>query len=149
MRTAELRRRSASEAAARLQGLRELAIDTIHNAIADGDKRTSRWLIDRMNFFDAAAAEDVAQADSAGAEMLENEHILDTVPTMAEVDAAADAVEAADSNFAVAANSAEVTALRNQWDKQETVASSNALSALRSAVTKSPSFPPPGVFADD
>ncbi|MBI1245167.1 MAG: hypothetical protein GC202_09185 [Alphaproteobacteria bacterium] len=149
-RTSELRRRKAAEMSARLEGLADQAVEVIHQAIADGDKRMACWLAMRLRLFDAPAAEEVALHDSAGAEQLESEDILDGEPAPVEVARARAHIAATDAEATRAEDAIPVTSLSDQGDKQATVTRRNALSALHYAATKSRAQPiPPGVFADD
>jgi len=148
-RTAELRRRKAAEIGARLIGLGEMAVDQIHQAIADGDRRVVCWLADRLRLFDVPFAEDIAAVDSQGAEQLEGEEIAQIDPVPAEIEAARTGIATVEAEVAAAESSVQVTSLADQGDKQATVSRGNALSALRYAVTKSRVYPPSGVFADD
>jgi hypothetical protein len=149
-RTSELRRRKAAESVARLEGLADQAVEIIHAAIANGDKRMACWLADRLRLFDAPPAEAVAEIDSAGAEQLECEEIADEAPAPAEIARACGHVAATEAEATRAAASIRVTSLADQGDKQATGTRRNALSALHYAATKSRAHPlPPGVFADD
>ncbi len=148
-RTSELRRRETSEAAVRLQGLRAMAIETIHQAIADGNKRMSCWLVERLGLFRTPALEEMAGDGEAGADQLDSETILDMADTVHDVARATRILDSAEQDVSYATTRAEVTSPSDQGDKQVTVTCRNALFPPEAIVTRNGTWPPPGVFADD
>jgi hypothetical protein len=147
-RSGELRRRDRAEIGARLLGLRAMMIETIHQAIADGDKQMTRWLADRLGLHKFEALEAVASLDEPGVEQLDAEAILDHVPTPVEIENAARTMAAAEADVAVAAEAVAVTHEELQGDKPATVSLRNALSRAEVVVTRNAVWPPPGVFAE-
>jgi len=152
-RTSELRRRETTEAAVRLHGLRAMAIETIHQAIADGNKRMSCWLVERLGLFRTPSLEEMAGDGDAGADQLDSETILDMAETVQDVAQdvarATRILDAAEQDVSYATARAEVTSLPDQGDKQVTVTCRNALFPPEAIVTRNGTWPPPGVFADD
>jgi len=146
-RTRELRRRDRAEYGARLLGLRGMMVDTIHQAIADGDKQMTRWLADRIGLHRFELLEAAAAEADAGGEQLDAECLLDRAALQAEAPQAEKVVAAAEAD-AVAATVA-VTTHELQGDKCFTVAYRNALSRRDAVATRNAVYPRPGVFADD
>lgn len=147
-RSSELRRRDRAEIGARLLGLRGMVIETIHQAIADGDKQMTRWLADRLGLHRFEALETIAAADEPGVEQLDAEAVLDCAPTQADVARAALIEAEADKDVTVAAASVAVTPDEHQGLKAVTVALGNALSRGEVTVTRNGVWPPPGVFLE-
>ena len=123
----ELRRRETTEAAVRLQGLRAMAIETIHQAIADGNKRMSCWLVERLGLFRAPSLEEMAGDGEAGADQLDSETILDMADTVHDVARATRILDSAEQDVSYATARAEVTSPSDQGDKQVTVTCRNLM----------------------
>ena len=141
-RVAELRRRDRAETGARLLGLREMVVDTIHQAIADGDKRMTRWLADRLGIYRFGLQEEVAELAAAGADQLESEAVIDSAT-------ASHIVAAADDDATVASNPVHVTDEADQWDKPVTVTGGNTLSRSAALATRNAAYPYPKSGAFD
>jgi hypothetical protein len=152
VRTQELRRRDRAEYGARLLGLRGMVVDTIHQAIADGDKQMTRWLADRLGLHRFELLEAAAAEAEPGGAQLDAECLLDRAVAEADAARAAAIMEAAEKDAAdatVAAEAVAVTSDELQRDKCFTVAFRNALSRRDAIATRHGVHPPPGVFADD
>jgi hypothetical protein len=147
-RTSELRRRETTEAAVRLHGLRAMAIETIHQAIADGNKRMSCWLVERLGLFRTPSLEEMAGDGEAGADQLDSETVLDMADAVHDVARATRILDAAEQDVSYATERAEVTSPPDQGDKQVTVTCRNALSPPDAIVTRNGMWPPAGVFAE-
>jgi len=147
-RSSELRRRDRAEIGAKLLGLRGMVIETIHQAIADGDKQMTRWLADRLGLHRFEAIEAVAAIDEPGVEQLDAEALLDSAPTQADFARAAMVESAADREATVAAASVAVTTDEPQRLKDVTVALGNALSRGEATITRNGIWPPVGVFTE-
>ncbi|MBI3505293.1 MAG: helix-turn-helix domain-containing protein [Proteobacteria bacterium] len=157
-RTRELRRRDRAEYGARLLSLRGMVVETIHQAIADGDKQMTRWLADRLGMHRFDPLDAVASEVDSGGEQLDAECLLDRVASQADAARAAETLKTAEADAAaataaaqaVAADPVAVTIDEVQGDKCFTVALRNALSRRELIVTRQNAvWPPLGVFADD
>ncbi len=148
VRTSELRRRETTEAAMRLHGLRGMAIDTIHQAIADGNKRMSCWLAERLGLFNMPSLEEMAGLGEAGAEQLDSEVVIDAANVALDAGRAGAILDAAEQDVSYATARAEVTSPPDQGDKQVTVTCRNALFPPEAIVTRNAMWPPPGVFTE-
>jgi hypothetical protein len=148
-RTSELRRHEMAETGARLFGLREMVVETIHQALLDGDKRTARWLADRLGLHRFGFVEALAAEATAGGDQLESETVLaEAAATTVPADAAASAIEIVEAEVTVAENEVAATSQSAQGVDPVTDATRNGLKHPFQIVTTQGVWPPNGVYAD-
>ncbi len=148
-RTSELRRHEMAEAGSRLFGLRQMVVETIHQALIDGDKRTARWLADRLGLHRFGFVEALAAETTPGADQLESETVLaEAAATAIPADVAASTIEVVDDEVTVAESEVAATSQSAQGVTPVTDATGNSLSRPFQTVTKLAVWPPNGVYAD-
>jgi len=148
-RTAELRRHEMAETGARLFGMRELVVESIHQALLDGDRHTARWLADRLGLHRFGFVEALAAEASPGGDQLESETVLaEAAATTVPADAAASAIEVVETEIDVAVTAVAATSQSGQGVDPVTGATGSGLKPPFQIVTTQGVWPPNGVYAD-